>query len=305
LTLLNFGSPTNYGGCISVSGLQSLELYAVTIKNGEAFAGGAVYAYDVSKVDIQKSRFESNYATNGGGVAIFESNVVIMRNTVFLKNIAQNIGGGVLVDSSETVVIDLSTISSNSALSFGGGLTINSVDLLNIYSSAFDMNSANLGSAIILSGATKSHVSNSKFSANRAKNGGTIYWIFKSNMNSPTLTNNSFIRNHVNYYGAIVATESCVLKPEHFSYTITDYVNVYSLGLLVHLEDFYGQFVSSEEGVLVEATLLDDDIHCSFNYAKAKVIGGVVAVVQNGVAHFKHLGAICIPGTQFVTFVAL
>jgi hypothetical protein len=299
LTLLNFGSTTKYGGCISISALQSLELYAVTIKNGIAFTGGAVYAYDVRRVVIQNSHFENNFATNGGGVAVFESNFVIMRSTTFVRNSAQNIGGAVLIDNTQTVVIDESTISSNSALNFGGGISINSVDFLNINSSAFDINSANLGSAIILSGVTNSHVSKCQFSANKARKGGTIYWIFKSNMNSPTLTNNSFIRNYVKYYGATVATESCVIKPEFLSYIIADYVDVYSLSPLVHLLDFYGQFVSSENGVLVEVTLLPENIHCSFNFEKAKVIGGVVAVVQDGVAQFNHLGAICIPGTLF------
>jgi len=307
ITLLNFGNSDILGGSLNLRFLKLVSILNVRVLICKSNYGGGAYIYSTKSVIIKNSRFAGNTGVNGGGVFFSISDSVYISNSYFIDNSVSNIGGGIAIDSVNTIVLESLDIYNNYAKNFGGGISINGVyDSFHLTFSSIVFNKASLGSAIVLSSCMKSSISFNVVASNSANKGGTIYWIWKSNMHSPILINNSFVNNLVRSYGIEIATEAVSLlnSLEQNVYRIEDYDNLYPLHPEFELRDFYNQKVNGESNLLLNAILLPQDIHCSFNSDQAKLIGGTVAVVNDGAAKFEHLGAICIPGI-YIFFMGL
>ena len=62
----------------------------------ESQGGGGIYISSESKISIETSIIELNYAAEGGGMAV-NSAKVFMKGVLFFNNTAQGNGGGVII----------------------------------------------------------------------------------------------------------------------------------------------------------------------------------------------------------------
>jgi hypothetical protein len=94
---------------------------------GAGDGGGALYATDAAKIDIQNCTFEFNRASGSGGGILFQNSIEAQLINVLVKdNLADSRGGGVAVAGSGTTMnIVNSFIQKNSVIeSIGGGLSV-------------------------------------------------------------------------------------------------------------------------------------------------------------------------------------
>ena len=99
----------------------NLDIRGVTLKNGKAVDGGAIYV-DQSILRMTNVVVTGNQATNGGGVYSYGGNVQIARS-LFHSNTATGVGGAIILAAGPlpfyASVISNSTITNNQAQSVG------------------------------------------------------------------------------------------------------------------------------------------------------------------------------------------
>jgi len=176
----------------------SLTLDNLTLQNGKALFGGAIYV-NQGTLTINDSTFFSNIST--------DTNV-------------DNLGGGAIYGIQSTITINNSYFESNSSQTEGGAIENEGGDLQVTYSS-FQNNTALNPSSITTGGAISSHgrtgigdgsviISNSVFTNNTADYSGGVYAFYHAN-GVKTIVNNHFINNHADHAGALtVASGSSV-----------------------------------------------------------------------------------------------
>jgi predicted outer membrane repeat protein len=195
------------GGCISVNISGTLITQHVTFRScrdtSSLLGGGAVY--NLGTFNAGDTTFEQNEATNEGGAifnrgtfnatfATFEANkagddagaiknltdgVVIIADSAFVGNTAQNAGGAVentlsFPDTTGSMLIRRSLFVDNSSVKFGGAIN-NVVGNLTVENSTFARNISDQGGAIFSENTASTTIKFSTFAANRADTGGAIY----------------------------------------------------------------------------------------------------------------------------------
>lgn len=102
------------------AGQTSLNIYGITIRNGNADAGGGLLIGSGNSASLADVAVSGNHATAGGGIASFGT-LSILRSLIN-SNVADNQGGGIVnAGSAATTTITSSTLTDNSA-SFGGAI---------------------------------------------------------------------------------------------------------------------------------------------------------------------------------------
>ncbi|GEM_PF-2852457 len=113
------------GGAVSVIG-STFRGRDLNFDGGTAVGtGGGVDARDGASIDIRGALFRANEAVSGGGIALFESDL-IANQTVFIGNVAENFGGGLLVSSINNraeAIVDTSYFDVNEA-DFGAAVRV-------------------------------------------------------------------------------------------------------------------------------------------------------------------------------------
>jgi hypothetical protein len=132
---------------------------SVFISNHASSAGGAISAINDSTLTIDQSIFTDNTADSGGG-AIFNlsigSSITTINNSVFSGNIAQ--GGGAIRNGTGLMVLTNSTFHSNVANEAGGAIYVYDPALITISSSTLSNNTSPRGTTIFNQGnATITH----------------------------------------------------------------------------------------------------------------------------------------------------
>jgi predicted outer membrane repeat protein len=102
---------------MTVASGATLNLSGLTIANGTAERGGAIYNHGT--LTVTNSTFSGNSAANGGGIYSYEANLTVT-NSTFSGNSANEGGGGIFSYDANSTVTN-STFSGNSALGGGGG----------------------------------------------------------------------------------------------------------------------------------------------------------------------------------------
>ena len=147
-TLQNNSAAGNGGGINVMNG--SLTVTHVTFSNDRAtnsFGGGINYS-STSDLILTDSTFDSNKANNGGGIALLSGNATVKHST-FSGNYAWNYGGGIVngnpsTGSSNTLKISNSTFTGNTANNYSGGAIFSrSNSAVGITNSTIAGNSAN------------------------------------------------------------------------------------------------------------------------------------------------------------------
>ena len=189
----------------------------VTLTNGSATRGGALYNFgtvtiddsvltgnnatevggaiaNVGTVTITDSELTLNAAPTGGAIHNFGT-ISISGSTVDSNEATSSTGGGILTTNSLTITT--STFSNNEALTNGGGGIQNVLGTVSITASLFQDNESLWGGGVASSGTLT--VANTTFSGNTVpQNGGGIY-----NSGTATITNVTFTGGYAGASGGL------------------------------------------------------------------------------------------------------
>ena len=229
---------SNLGGIFNVNSGCTLTLNGVTLINGNAENGGAVYNNGGTLV-IENSYFINNTATKSGGAIYNDGGSITVTGSTFDGNdltdrSVNGYGGAAIFTKDGDALISSSTISNNlKDIVHRGGTGAYTGDLssaavsnkngaLTVTDSIFESNSGSYGGAILSQGTTSSLiVSGSNFNNNFAFNGGAIYCpdgnyhISKSNFTGNKVRGTGSTKNSYAHGGAIAATETtsdCIIS---------------------------------------------------------------------------------------------
>jgi hypothetical protein len=177
---------------LDIQGAPSVHISNLTLRNGTAGAGGAIYSNYTPDLTIRHSTFSGNSATNVGGAVSAYKDTLTVSDSHFFDNDSGTGGGGAIWSAYSTVVIGGSTIESNTAGTAGGGVYDQKGGSLSIGGSTLDSNTAQTGGGAAARGAPLS-VSRSTITGNTAQAAGGLY----AYQGSPvTIDGSTVVGNH-------------------------------------------------------------------------------------------------------------
>jgi CSLREA domain-containing protein len=156
----------------------------LTLRDGRATTGGAIYLTDLDKLIVNNATFLNNHAAASGGAISNFDGVVQVTGSTFSANSAGGSGGAIFGSSLTSVTITTSTLSNNTAVASGGAVQVGlnsdggvGTSLLTISGSTLSGNSAVDGGAVSIGSRTELQVLESTLSGNTATtgSGGGIY----------------------------------------------------------------------------------------------------------------------------------
>ena len=160
----------NLGRIFEIDGGFAVTLTNVTLTNGNATVGGAIYNF--GNLDLVHVNFVNNTAKYGGAIMNYAYGLVLDDST-FTNNTAKI--GGAIYNSADCFVVGNSTFANNTATSNGGVIFNYGIGFV-VGNSTFVNNSAADGAGAILNGGRGFVVGNSTFANNTATSkGGAIY----------------------------------------------------------------------------------------------------------------------------------
>ncbi|NCQ86187.1 MAG: cadherin [Microcystis aeruginosa W13-18] len=164
-------------------------------------AGGGIFISDGSPI-LRNLIFESNNATNGGGLYNLSGANPLLTNITFRNNTATN-GGAIYNSSSNPTLTDV-TFTNNTVTGGGGGAIYNTSSTSTLTNAIFTSNTASSGGAILNTGSNIT-LNNATFTSNAAGNvGGAIY----NTGSSSTLNNATFSSNTATSDGGAIYNTS-------------------------------------------------------------------------------------------------
>ncbi|MCJ8331262.1 MAG: DUF4347 domain-containing protein, partial [Lentisphaeria bacterium] len=227
--------------------------------NGSATQGGAILA--TGDLIIENSVFESNSADNFGGALFFDQGTLDISNSEFINNDAEF--GGAIVAFNATVNLNELTIDGNTSGESGAGILVSN-SILNISNSTLSNNvSDEFGGAIVIAESVL-NLFQSTLSGNEALKGGAI----ESSLSEMNITHSTIAYNKADEGSAIRFFQlDQSLNTLNMSHTIiSDNTNA--------IESIAGDLDSS-----------------SFNlFDEAVVSGSTGSDILNGVAELLALG---------------
>ena len=160
----------NLGRIFEIDGGFAVTLTNVTLTNGNATVGGAIYNF--GNLDLVYVNFVNNTAKYGGAIMNYAYGLVLDDST-FTNNTAKI--GGAIYNSADCFVVGNSTFANNTATSNGGVIFNYGIGFV-VGNSTFVNNSAADGAGAIMNGGRGFVVGNSTFANNAATSkGGAIY----------------------------------------------------------------------------------------------------------------------------------
>ena len=160
----------NLGRIFKINNWCDVTLTNVTLTNGNATVGGAIYNF--GNLDLVHVNFVNNTAKYGGAIMNYAYGLVLDDST-FTNNTAKI--GGAIYNSADCFVVGNSTFANNTATSNGGVIFNYGIGFV-VGNSTFVNNSAADGAGAILNGGRGFVVGNSTFTNNTATSkGGAIY----------------------------------------------------------------------------------------------------------------------------------
>ena len=158
----------NLGRIFKIDGGFAVTLTNVTLTNGNATVGGAIYNF--GNLDLVHVNFVNNTAKYGGAIMNYAYGLVLDDST-FANNTAKI--GGAIYNSADCFVVGNSTFTNNTA-KIGGAIYNYGIGFV-IGNATFVNNSAADGAGAIMNGGRGFVIGNSTFTNNTAKIGGALY----------------------------------------------------------------------------------------------------------------------------------
>ncbi len=264
----------NLGRIFEIDGGFAVTLTNVTLTNGKADKGGAIYNF--GNLDLVYVNFVNNTAKYGGAIMNYAYGLVLDDST-FTNNTAKI--GGAIYNSADCFVVGNSTFANNTATSNGGVIFNYGIGFV-VGNSTFVNNSAADGAGAILNGGRGFVVGNSTFANNTATSkGGAIY-----NYGIGFVVGNStFVNNTAEDAGAVYneGDNSVVGNSTFVNNTAEDAGAVYNEGdnSVVGNSTFVNNTATSIGGAIINNGKLVVD-NSAFEDNAANYYGG--AIINNG-----------------------
>ena len=262
----------NLGRIFKINNWCDVTLTNVTLTNGNATVGGAIYNF--GNLDLVHVNFVNNTAKYGGAIMNYAYGLVLDDST-FTNNTAKI--GGAIYNSEDCFVVGNSTFTNNTA-KIGGAIYNYGIGFV-IGNSTFVNNSAADGAGAIMNGGLGFVVGNSTFTNNTAKIGGAIY-----NYGIGFVVGNStFTNNTAEDAGAVYneGDNSVVGNSTFANNTAEDAGAVYNKGdnSVVGNSTFVNNTATSIGGAIINNGKLVVD-NSAFEDNAANYYGG--AIINNG-----------------------
>ena len=184
----------NLGRIFEIDGGFAVTLTNVTLTNGKADKGGAIYNF--GNLDLVHVNFVNNTAKYGGAIMNYAYGLVLDDST-FTNNTAKI--GGAIYNSADCFVVGNSTFANNTATSNGGVIFNYGIGFV-VGNSTFVNNSAADGAGAILNGGRGFVVGNSTFANNTAEDAGAVY----NEGDNSVVGNSTFVNNTATSIGGAI-----------------------------------------------------------------------------------------------------
>ena len=204
----------NLGRIFEIDGGFAVTLTNVTLTNGNATVGGAIYNF--GNLDLVHVNFVNNTAKYGGAIMNYAYGLVLDDST-FTNNTAKI--GGAIYNSADCFVVGNSTFANNTATSNGGVIFNYGIGFV-VGNSTFVNNSAADGAGAILNGGRGFVVGNSTFANNTAEDAGAVY----NEGDNSVVGNSTFVNNTATSIGgAIINNGKLVVDNSAFEDNAANY----------------------------------------------------------------------------------
>ena len=204
----------NLGRIFEIDGGFAVTLTNVTLTNGKADKGGAIYNF--GNLDLVHVNFVNNTAKYGGAIMNYAYGLVLDDST-FTNNTAKI--GGAIYNSADCFVVGNSTFANNTATSNGGVIFNYGIGFV-VGNSTFVNNSAADGAGAILNGGRGFVVGNSTFANNTAEDAGAVY----NEGDNSVVGNSTFVNNTATSIGgAIINNGKLVVDNSAFEDNAANY----------------------------------------------------------------------------------
>ena len=184
----------NLGRIFEIDGGFAVTLTNVTLTNGNATVGGAIYNF--GNLDLVYVNFVNNTAKYGGAIMNYAYGLVLDDST-FTNNTAKI--GGAIYNSADCFVVGNSTFANNTATSNGGVIFNYGIGFV-VGNSTFVNNSAADGAGAIMNGGRGFVVGNSTFANNTAEDAGAVY----NEGDNSVVGNSTFVNNTATSIGGAI-----------------------------------------------------------------------------------------------------
>eukprot|EP00698_Gefionella_okellyi_P001798 TRINITY_DN11643_c0_g2_i1.p1 TRINITY_DN11643_c0_g2~~TRINITY_DN11643_c0_g2_i1.p1 ORF type:complete len:3137 (+),score=765.64 TRINITY_DN11643_c0_g2_i1:40-9411(+) len=268
--------------------------------SNSATSGGAIGCVSSAAPNLINCAMTSNVASQGGGaVSCIGCQSLVVTGGIFQNNAASSNGGGAVLLSGTlgTAVVTGAQFVSNVAFNSSGGALTVTTTAISVQGGLFASNQAAAGGAMFLSCATVGlcNVTNVAFAGNSALTGGggAMFW----DNQSPTLLSNINNGGNQAIYGPFVASSpKQLLFSQSFNTSVAS-GQQFPVSVVVAVQDFYGQTVSTDFNTIVEAKLVQTG---NVSAEQGSVQGSAAAPAIGGLAVFSSLSIIGPPGNNFL-----
>ena len=204
--------------------------------------GGALFIDGSGRMTLQNSTFRNGKSTGDGGIAVAFNAVLVISQSNFYDNMAEQLAG-VMRALHSTFVIDSSTFRCNSVYGDGGVMYADGSSIITLNNSNFFNNSAkNFGGILFLQSNVSTTIISSRMQNNTAKSGGAIYATSSTNV---TINSSIFMHNKANCdFREVIVNEGGVVLLNKNSI-----VNVYNSSFNHNTARFGGGVISLMESV--------------------------------------------------------
>ena len=178
----------------------NLTLKNLTLENGAASYGAAIYINSLGTVTVTDSVLSGNVATNNGGAIYVVNGTLNLSNTTLYNNNAGNAGAAIYSDAGTLTLSDCAFTSNDTTNStdFGGAL-YNRSGGLSVTGCTFSGNFSPTGGAIYNDGGNLKLI-NSTLTSNSGHTGAGLY---SGNFGTTLITNSTFSLNNATINGGI------------------------------------------------------------------------------------------------------
>ena len=281
------------GGVIAAYDESKLTMDSSCYEQNEAYEGAVIFVHLRCNITMDSTIVNSNKVRNRGGVMYAHSSNIVVYNSFFTMNIAENgVGGVMYAVSGVNIAISNSYFANNHANS--GGIVHARYSSITVGNSSFDHNHVGQEGGTMSTSSSNITVRDSSFNSNQATNGGVLHGTSKTNI---TLESCSFNNSKAFTSGGVIyVASSSRITMNNSSFNNSEAMThggvVFAGGdisIVASYTSFDKNKAHSHGGVLYAAFSSSITIHnSSFGYNYAVNDGGVLFMIAGSDDGFRR-----------------
>lgn len=166
-----------FGGCLYDELGSLFNLTNVSLKNNKANeVGGAISVSIISYAIVQNTVMISNKAKNGGGIHLKQGGFIAFDSTMSNNEAIEHGGSAYLADEESVFCLFGVTLEENTA-QWGGFISSLAGGSIELRFNTFDRNSTTISGGAVYIKKTAVEITETKFSANKARAGGALFFV--------------------------------------------------------------------------------------------------------------------------------